>query len=248
VTQRLGIDIGGTGIKGAPVDLETGELSAPRYRLNTPRGASPEDVLATVVQVAEYHGTEGPIGITFPGVVVHGVVWTAANVDKRWIGLDADSMFTKELGRPVHLLNDADAAGVAEMTLGVGKGRNGVVIMITLGTGIGSAVFLDGHLLPNSELGHIEINGKDAEKLASGRAQEKGKLGWKEYTQRVQTYLNRLDALLWPDLIIIGGGVSKESEKFLPKLEVRCEVVAASLLNNAGIVGAALLADPPHVR
>jgi polyphosphate glucokinase len=243
--ERLGIDVGGTGIKGAPVELVTGELAAARYRLDTPKGAKPKEVVETVRKVVAHHGTEGPIGITFPGVVTHGVIQTAANVDKDWIGIDADELFSRELDRPVHLVNDADAAGVAEVRFGAGKGHNGVVVMITLGTGIGSAVFVDGRLLPNSELGHIEIDGKDAEKLASGKAQEREKLSWKEYTRRIQLYLDRLDALMWPDLVIIGGGVSKESSKFLPHLKTRSPVVAAALLNNAGIVGAALLAGMP---
>jgi polyphosphate glucokinase len=246
--ERLGIDIGGTGIKGAPVDLTTGQLTGDRFRLATPKGAKPAEVLEVVRKVEQRHGTTGPIGIVFPGVVVHGTILTAANVDKDWVGLDADALFTRELGRPVHMLNDADAAGVAEMTFGAGRGRMGVVVMITLGTGIGSAVFLDGRLVPNTELGHIEIDGRDAEKLASGKAQEKEKLSWKDYTKRIETYLRRLDALLWPDLVIIGGGVSKESEKFLPNLKARCEVVPAKLLNNAGIVGAAMMAGSPDQR
>lgn len=240
---RLGIDIGGSGIKGALVDLERGELATPRYRLKTPKGAKVDAVVEVMRQVAEHEGGEGPVGVTFPGVVLDGVVQTAANVDKSWIGLDAGRLFPEVLGRPVHVMNDADAAGVAEMRYGVGKGRRGVVVMVTLGTGIGTAVFVDGVLVPNSELGHIEIDGVDAELLASGSAQERERLSWKVYTKRLQTYLRRLDALVWPNLVIIGGGVSKESDMFLPKLKVRCELAVAELLNAAGIVGAATLAD-----
>jgi len=253
MVHPLGIDIGGTGIKGAPVDLERGELAADRYRLETPKGAKPGPVADVVREVAAKHGTTGPVGITFPGVVQRGVILTAANMDKDWIGMNADALFTEHLGRPGHLMNDADAAGVAEMRYGAGRGRDGVVLMITLGTGIGSALFVDGVLVPNTEFGHIEIDGEDAEKLASGRAQEKEKLGWRDYTKRLTKYLHRVDALVWPDLIIIGGGVSKDSAKFLPSLQVRPPVVTARLLNNAGIVGAAVIVSemagcPPRRR
>jgi len=239
---RLGIDIGGTGIKGAPVDVDTGNLQADRFRIPTPQGAHPDAVGEVVQQVTEHFPLEpkAPVGITFPGVVLHGVVQTAANVAKEWIGYDADTMFTGRLGRPVSMMNDADAAGVAEMRFGAGAGHKGVVIMITLGTGIGSAVFVDGILVPNTELGHIEIGGKDAETRASGSARDRGHLGQKAYAKRLNRYLNHLDSLLWPDLIILGGGVSKQGEHYLPHLDVRCEVKLAELRNNAGIVGAAI--------
>jgi polyphosphate glucokinase len=239
---RLGIDIGGTGIKGAPVDVELGELTADRYRIPTPKKKRPDEVVAVAKQIAEHFpDINGPVGVTFPGVVIRGVVHTAANMDKSWIGLDADSMFSRELDRPVTLTNDADAAGVAEMRFGSGRDRKGVVVMITLGTGIGSALFHDGVLLPNAELGHIEINGNDAERLASGTARDEEKLSWKDYGKRLQTYLRRIDALLWPDLFIIGGGISKEAEKYLVHVRVRSPIMIAELLNNAGIVGAAAL-------
>ena len=242
MTIRLGVDIGGTGIKGAPVDVELGDLAADRFRLGTPKKHRPEDVMKTVVEVVEkFPDVQGPIGVTFPGVVIRGVVQTAANMDKTWIGLDADKMFSESLGRPVTLMNDADAAGVAEMRFGAGKDKRGVVIMITLGTGIGCAVFHDGVLLPNTELGHIEIDGKDAERLASGSARDEEKLSWRDYGKRIQRYLRKIDALLWPDLFIIGGGVSKEADKYLPDIKIRTPVVIAELLNNAGIVGAAVL-------
>jgi polyphosphate glucokinase len=244
MTVRLGVDIGGTGIKGAPVDVELGDLTADRFRLVTPKKHRPDDVVKTVLEVVQrFPDVHGPIGVTFPGVVIRGVVHTAANMDKSWIDLDADRMFSETLGRPVTMMNDADAAGVAEMRFGAGKDKQGVVVMITLGTGIGCAVFHDGKLLPNTELGHIEIDGKDAERLASGSARDDEKLSWKDYSKRIQKYLRKLDALLWPDLFIIGGGVSKEADKYLPDIKVRVPVVIAELLNNAGIVGAATLVD-----
>jgi polyphosphate glucokinase len=244
MTVRIGVDIGGTGIKGAPVDIGTGEFTADRYRIPTPKGAHPDDVIGVVGSVVEHHhSVDGPIGVTFPGVVIRGVVHTAANVGKSWIGLDAHERLGAALGRPCTMLNDADAAGLAEMRFGVGAQRDGVVIMITLGTGIGCALFHDGVLVPNTELGHIEIGGHDAEDMAAGSVRERGHVSWKQYSKRVQTYLRTLDALLWPDLFIIGGGMSKEGNKFLPDVKVRCPVVSAKLLNNAGIVGAALVAD-----
>lgn len=241
--DRLGIDIGGTGIKGALVDLDTGQLATPRYRLDTPKGGDVTAVLEVLRHVAEHLGGEGPVGVAFPGVVLDGVIMTAANVDKSWIGVDGRAAFEAVIGRPVHAMNDADAAGVAEMRYGIGKARRGVVVMVTLGTGIGTAVFVDGVLVPNTELGHIELGGVDAEELASGSAQERNKLSWKAYAKQLQAYLRRLDALLWPNLMILGGGVSKESHKFLHRMDVRCELVVAELRNAAGIVGAAALAD-----
>jgi polyphosphate glucokinase len=243
MTVRLGVDIGGTGIKGAPVDIEVGDLAADRFRIDTPKKSKPHDVGNVVEKIVKHFpDVDGPIGITFPGVVVSGVVHTAANMDKTWIGFDADKFFSDQLGRPVTTMNDADAAGVAEMRFGAGKDRKGVVIMITLGTGIGCALFSSGVLVPNTELGHIEIECQDAERLASGSTRDNERLSWKEYSKRVQKYLRRLDALVWPDLVILGGGISKEAEKFLPDVKVRIPVVTAELLNNAGIVGAATLA------
>jgi polyphosphate glucokinase len=236
----IGVDIGGTGIKAAPVDLDTGELSGERFRIPTPKGARPDDVAEVVQQVVEHFDTKGAVGITFPGVVLKGIVQTAANVSNEWIGYDADTLFTKHLGRPVTMLNDADAAGIAEMRFGAGKDRKGVVVIITLGTGIGSAVFVDGVLVPNTELGHIEIGGKDAEHSASGTARDTGKMSVKAYSKRLNRYLMHLDGLLWPELIILGGGVSKQGERYLPHLTVRAEVALAQLRNAAGIVGAAV--------
>lgn len=239
--QRLGIDIGGSGVKGA-VDVATGELAAERLRIDTPQPATPAAVAETVATIVEHFAWTGPVGATVPGVVKHGVVHTAANIDDEWIGTDAAALFTRATGQPFTVLNDADAAGIAEMTFGAGKGHTGVVVMVTLGTGIGCAVFNDGVLLPNVELGHLEMNGKDAEHQASDRAREQHDLSWKKWAQRVDQYLDVIDALLWPDLIIIGGGVSRRSEKFFPYLDTRAELVAAALENEAGIVGAALSA------
>ncbi|MCK6470481.1 MAG: ROK family protein [Planctomycetes bacterium] len=238
----LGIDIGGTGIKGAPVDVATGRLTAPRYRLLTPRPAKPKPVAEVVAEVAAHFCWRGPLGITLPSVVKDGVVMTAANIDRSWIGTDARALFAETAGLRATVLNDADAAGIAEMTFGAGKGRRGVVVLLTLGTGIGSAVFLDGKLLPNTEIGHLEVKGKDAEERASDRARREKKWKWKEWSKHVEDYLEHVEALLWPDLFIIGGGVSKKHEKFLPRIRTRTPVVPAKTLNEAGIVGAALAA------
>jgi len=241
----LGVDIGGTGIKGAPVNVETGELTAERFRIPTPHPALPNAVGDVVKLIAEEFKYNGPVGITFPAVVKNGVTFTAANVDEAWIGTDARALFSGKLGMETTVVNDADAAGVAEMTFGAGKGRKGVVIMVTLGTGIGSAVFLDGKLLPNTELGHLQIRGKDAEHRASDRVREEKDLGWHEWAGRVSEFLLELEKLFSPDLIIIGGGVSKKSDKFLPLLEAKTEIVIvpAQMRNDAGIIGAALIAQ-----
>ena len=244
----LGIDIGGTGIKGAPVNPDTGELLADRFRLDTPQPARPADVARVVRQVVDHFGGGiDRVGITFPGVVKSGVVRSAANMDKEWIGLDAGRLFVQALGVPAAVMNDADAAGVAEMHFGAGQGVRGVVQMVTLGTGIGSALFLDGKLLPNTEFGHLEIRGKDSELRASERVREAKDLSWKKWGGSVGEYLARLEALLSPDLFIIGGGVSKKADKFFPYVKklVTAPVVAAKLQNEAGIVGAAYLALSP---
>ncbi len=238
--HSFGVDIGGSGIKGAPVDLATGNLLGERFKILTPSPSTPGAVVGVVAEIVDHFGWEGPVGITYPGVVQRGVVRTAANMDKGWVDLDADALFTARLGRPVHLLNDADAAGLAEMRYGAGAGRGGVVVMVTLGTGIGTAVFHDGVLVPNTELGHIEIDGRDAEETAAARVREEKDLSWGKWAKRVERYLVTLHRLLWPDLIIIGGGVSTRSGKFLPLMQVPCEVVPAQLANTAGIVGAAL--------
>src|SRR4051794_33279587 len=239
----MGVDIGGTGIKGAPVDVEEGKLAGERFRILTPHPATPKAVAEVLAEVVEHFDWHGPTGATFPAVVKNGVTMTAANVDKSWIGADAAGLFSDRLGQSVVVLNDADAAGLAEVRFGAGRDRKGVVLMITLGTGIGCGMFLDGQLVPNTELGHIEIDGKDAETQAADSVRERKDLSWKKYATRVETYLRTLDALLWPDLIIIGGGASKKADSWLPRIDVRPEVVPATLLNEAGIVGAAVFAS-----
>jgi polyphosphate glucokinase len=240
----LGIDIGGTGIKGAPVDLVHGTLLDDRFRLDTPQPAEPGAVGKVVGQVAEHFKWTGPVGITFPGVVSSGVIRTAANMDPAWIGSKAAKVLGTPLGPDISpvVLNDADAAGLAEMTHGAGRGQSGVALMLTFGTGIGSALFLDGKLLPNTELGHLEIRGKDAEHRASAKVREDKDLNWKDWAERVQEYLDVVEALFSPDLVIVGGGVSKNPDKFLPYLKLRAHIVPAEMANNAGIIGAALAA------
>lgn len=240
--EVLGIDIGGTGIKGAPVDVEQGVLTGERYRLLTPKPATPEAVVATVAKVVKHYKWHGPIGCALPAVMKRGVAHSAANIDKTWIGVDAQQLVQKKTKCLVAMLNDADAAGIAEMTFGAGKNQAGLVIIATLGTGIGTALFLDGRLVPNTELGHLELRGKDAELRASDRARQQKELSWKKWAARVDEYLGHLEALFSPDLFIIGGGVSKKHEKFLPLLHTRAPVVPAQLLNEAGIIGAALMA------
>ncbi|HLI36407.1 MAG TPA: ROK family protein [Streptosporangiaceae bacterium] len=243
--RALGIDIGGTGIKGAPVDVATGTLLAPREKIDTPRPAIPEAVAEVVRQLTASFGWSGPTGITFPGVVIDGVAHTAANLDRAWIGRDARELLGKAAGHEVQVLNDADAAGVAEMRLGAGRGEGGTVLMLTFGTGIGSALFIDGVLVPNTEFGHLEIRGKDAEMRASERVKKARNLNWKQWAGRVEEYLKRVESLVWPHLIIIGGGISKSSDKFLPLLSgLRARVVPAAMLNDAGIIGAAMAAHP----
>ncbi len=241
--QALGIDIGGTGIKGAPVDLDTGKLVTERRKIATPQPATPEAVTEVVRQVAESFSWPGVTGATFPGVVQGGIIRTAANVDKSWIGSDAAGLFGKAIGTEVAVLNDADAAGIAEMTFGAGVGEHGNVLMLTFGTGVGSALFTGGLLVRNTEFGHLEIRGKDAEKRASEHAKTEHGWSWKDWTERVSEYLQHVEALVSPDLIIVGGGISKESDKWVPLLTgVRARIVPAALHNDAGIVGAAMAA------
>ena len=240
----FGLDIGGSGIKGAPVNTKTGELVGPRIRVPTPRAAKPDSVVATTVKVISRAGWDGPVGVGFPGVVKEGVVHTAANVDKSFIGFDLAERLRQELGSPIRIVNDADAAGLAEVRWGAGVGVEGVVLMLTLGTGIGTALFVGGKLVPNTELGHIELHGGDAEVYASDRARKVENLSWKDWSGRLAEYLHKMENLLWPDLIIVGGGVSKRSEKFLPHVKTRTEIVPAEMLNAAGIAGAALAYVP----
>ncbi|MEU0985309.1 polyphosphate--glucose phosphotransferase [Streptomyces sp. NPDC005953] len=238
----FGVDIGGSGIKGAPVDLERGDLAEERHKVLTPHPATPDAVADGVAEVVRHFDWSGPVGITFPGVVTDGVTRTAANVDKDWIDKDAAALLSERLkGAPVTLLNDADAAGIAEMTFGAGRGRTGTVIVLTLGTGIGSAVFTSGRLLPNTELGHLELHGRDAETHASTKAKEDEDLSWHHWARRVQKYLAHVEMLFSPELFILGGGVSRKADKFVPLIEgIRAEIVPAELKNNAGIVGAAM--------
>ncbi|MEU2246435.1 polyphosphate--glucose phosphotransferase [Streptomyces sp. NPDC019224] len=241
--EIFGVDIGGSGIKGAPVDLDRGDLAQERRKVLTPHPATPGDVAGCVAEVVGHFDWKGPVGITFPGVVTGGLTRTAANVDKGWIDLDAGTLLGDRLGLPVTVLNDADAAGIAEMTFGAGRGRKGTVVVLTFGTGIGSALFIDGRLVPNTELGHLELNGHDAEKHASTKAKEDEDLGWHHWARRVQKYLVHVEMLFSPELFIIGGGISRKADKFLPLIErVRAEMVPAELQNNAGIVGAAMAA------
>jgi polyphosphate glucokinase len=239
----LGIDIGGSGIKAAPVDVTTGTLTAPRVKVPTPRPALPAAIADAVKALVAGFGWTGPAGVAFPGVVIDGITWTAANLDPAWIGLDARSLFGGATGLTLNVLNDADAAGLAEMTFGAGSGERGTVLMLTFGTGIGSALFTDGLLVPNTELGHIEIKGKDAEKRASERARELHGLSWDQWAGRVAEYLGHVEGLVSPGLFIIGGGISRKADKFLPLLSsVRARIVPAAMHNDAGIVGAAMAA------
>ena len=240
----IGIDIGGTGIKGALVDIKEGKLASERIRVETPVGGEPLDIARAVHELISQlpKAEKLPVGICFPAVVQHGVTKSAANVSKAWIDLDADKLFTEKLGQDVHRLNDADAAGYAEAKFGAARKQKGLTIMTTLGTGIGSALLFDGDLIPNSELGHIKVNGQDAEKLAAFSAKERESLTWEQWAERLQAYYSELEALLVPDLFIVGGGVSKEHEDFLHLLKLKTRIIPASLKNAAGIIGAATLA------
>ncbi|KES03896.1 polyphosphate glucokinase [Streptomyces toyocaensis] len=243
--QIFGVDIGGSGIKGAPVDLDKGDLAQERCKVLTPHPATPDAVADGVKQVVDHFGWTGPVGVTFPGVVTGGTtIRTAANVDKSWIDTDARDLLGDRLGGlPVTVVNDADAAGVAEMHFGAGRHRTGTVVLLTFGTGIGSAVFVDGVLVPNTELGHLELHGHEAEKRASSKAREDHDLSWEQWAHRVRTYLAHVEMLFSPELFIIGGGVSRKSHKFLDHIEgIKAEIVPAQLQNNAGIVGAAMRA------
>ena len=238
----LGIDVGGSGIKGAPVDISTGELLAERYRIKTPKGAKPEPMAETVVKIVSYFDWKEPIGIGFPSPIKGGVAMMAANVSNQWVGLNADELFSRATGCPCTTLNDADAAGLAEMEFGAGRGQPGTVIVLTLGTGIGTAIFHEGRLLPNAEFGHVEVYGHEAESRASDYARQRDDLSWKKYAKRLDRYLEVMEKLFWPNLFIVGGGISKKHEKYLPLLSIDTPVVPAQMLNEAGIVGAALAA------
>ncbi len=240
----LGIDVGGSGIKGAPVDTTRGELLAERIRLPTPEPSKPKAIAEVITQIALRFNWKGPIGCGFPAVMRRGVALTAANIHKSWIGTDAAALFSEATGCRCTVINDADAAGLAEIHFGAGRRhQQGVVLIVTVGTGIGTALFVDGHLLPNTELGHIEMGGQEAEAVASDAARKREDLKWDVWAARFDAYLQTMERLFWPDLIIIGGGIVKKQEKFMPLLNVRVPVVPAQLGNNAGIVGAALAAE-----
>lgn len=239
----LGVDIGGTGIKAAPVDTASGRLLKPRHRIDTPQPATPAAVVETVAALVEHFHWKGPIGCAFPAVIKKGVALTAANVDRKWIGTNLEQLLARKCGNTVVALNDADAAGIAEMRFGRGRNEHGLAAVITLGTGIGSALFYNHQLIPNTELGHLMVRGKDAERRASERARKKKDLSWKKWGENVNEYLQILESLLYPDLFIIGGGVSKEFAQFKKFLAPHAPVAAAQLKNEAGIVGAALAAE-----
>jgi polyphosphate glucokinase len=240
--QAFGVDIGGSGIKGAIVDTATGELRTDRVRVVTPQPSTPDSVAAVVAQLIKQAEWQGVIGATFPAVIQHGVARSAANVDRSWIGTDVDAVFTNATGEEVIVLNDADAAGIAEARFGAASGVAGVVILLTFGTGIGSALLVDGKLVPNTELGHLELNGHDAETRAAASVRDRENMPYKKWAKRVETYMAHVEKLFTPDLFVVGGGVSKEADKWVPHLSLRTPVKPAELLNNAGIVGAAMAA------
>jgi polyphosphate glucokinase len=248
VSQGLGIDVGGSGIKGAVIDLATGALLGRRRRIATPSPATPQAVADAVARLTVRFGWEGPLGCTVPVVVQDGVVRTAANIDPSWVGTDGAALISGATGLPTTLLNDADSAGIAEMRLGAGRGRTGVVLLLTFGTGIGSALFIDGRLVPNTELGHLIMWGGSAERRAAASAKTAEDLSWAKWAKRVDKYLAHVERLLWPDLLIAGGGVSRTHQKWLPLLHTRAEIVPAHFRNNAGIIGAALAAFPGVTR
>jgi polyphosphate glucokinase len=242
VTQAYGIDIGGSGIKGALVDTQTGELLTERQRIATPQPSTPQAVAKVVGQLAAEAGSPRLIGATFPAIIQHGVARSAANVDHSWIGTDADKAFTDATGSDVYVLNDADAAGLAEVRFGAARDVTGLVIVLTFGTGIGSGIFVDGRLVPNSELGHLELDGKDAESAAAASVRDRKGLSYGDWAKRVNRYLRHVEALFTPDLFVLGGGISKHADKWLPDIHITTPIRIATLLNNAGIVGAAIAA------
>ena len=241
----LGIDVGGSGVKGAIVDLNNGQLVGERFRLDTPQPATPEAVTSTIAEVVRHFDWTGPLGVTYPGVVVNGVVKTAANVDQSWIGTNVAEVISAALGgQKVTVLNDADAAGLAEQHFGAGRNQCGVVVLLTFGTGIGSAVIHDGMLLPNTEFGHIEVEGREAEHRAASSVKERKEWSYHRWCREVTKVLVAIENAIWPDLFIAGGGISKNGDKWIPMLKNRTPVVAAVLLNSAGIVGAAMASQP----
>jgi polyphosphate glucokinase len=237
----LGIDIGGSGIKAAPVNPATGEMTADRFRMDTPVPAKPKEVTEVIKAITSHFNWKDRIGCGFPGIVRSGVIYSAVNINDKWIGVNAAELFSHATGCEVRVINDADAAGLAEMTFGAGReNHKGVVLLLTLGTGIGSAVFVDGKLLPNTEFGHLELDGKDLEKRASAAVRDRKHLSWEEWGGRVNRAMQHLEMLISPDLIIVGGGVSKDYKKFFPYLKLAANVVPAQMRNQAGIIGAGL--------
>ena len=243
----FGIDIGGSGMKAAIVDLLTGELASERIRISTPKPATPVAMADVAAELVRVHGWTESIGVGFPGIVRHGVVHSAANIDESWVGVDADAVFTDACGVDVAMVNDADAAGLAEIRWGAGRDVTGVVLVLTFGTGIGSGLFVDRALVPNTELGHLELDGRDAESYAAASVREREGIGWKEWAPRVERYLRHVEMLFSPDLIIVGGGASKSADKWLPKISIETPIVPAAMANNAGIAGAALVARHAHL-
>ena len=237
----LGIDIGGSGVKGAIVNTKKGKLITDRFRIPTPQPAKPESVADVIREITEHFKWNGPVGVGFPGVIQRGIARTAANVDDSWIDKDLNRLFSDTTGCKVHVVNDADAAGMAEAKFGAGRGETGVVLLITVGTGLGTVLFVNGKPVPNLELGHILLHGDDAELYASDAVRKSEDLDWETWAGRFNEYLLRLEELIWPDKIIIGGGASKKEGKFFPYLTTKAPVVPASLMNEAGIVGAALV-------
>jgi polyphosphate glucokinase len=239
----FGIDFGGSGIKGAPVDLDRGEFTAERVRIKTPERSTPEAVADVIAELYDrFPAVTGPVGVAVPGIVRSGVVRSAANIDPSWVGTDADCLFSERLGVDVRVLNDADAAGLGEVRYGASVGRRGLVILTTLGTGVGSAIVYDGVLVPNSELGHLEVEGRAAERSAANSVREEEGLSWEAWAERLETFYRHLERLFSPDLFVVGGGVSKHVDEFLPHVDVETPIVPAKLRNRAGIVGAALYA------
>jgi polyphosphate glucokinase len=237
----LGIDIGGSGVKGAIVDTKKGQLITERYRIPTPQPSTPEAVAEVLKQITRHFKWKGAVGVGFPGVMQQGIARTAANVDKSWVDKDLNTLFSKATGCKVHVVNDADAAGMAEMKFGAGKGFRGTLLLITVGTGLGTVLFTNGKLVPNIEMGHIILHGADAELYATDAARKNNNLDWDTWAKRFNEYLLRMEELLWPDKIIIGGGASKKPQKFFPHLTTKAEIVPAMLMNEAGIVGAAMV-------
>ena len=239
----LGIDVGGSGIKGAPVDMEVGDFAEKRLRITTPKKSTPSNVAAVVAEIVEHFSDtlgDGPIGLTIPAPVVHGKVPFMANLDQSWVGLEADDYFSDKLGRKISLVNDADAAGLAEVHYGAAAGHKGLVILTTLGTGIGTAIIYRGVLVPNSELGHLELDGHDAETRAASSIKDIEGISYEKWAKRLQRYYSHLEMLFHPDLFVVGGGVSKDSDKFLPLLDLKAPIIPAKLRNRAGIIGAAI--------